>query len=97
MSPFANHFKVFDGLGGADHADGIAGAGDGVAIPGPGVFLAVDVDEVLAGEVPPAFSGAVDEGFFEFGSGGFGRFFIGAAEGGEDGEAEEGGPEGRAG
>ncbi len=97
VSPFANHFEVFDGLGGADHANGIAGAGDGVAIPGPGVFLAVDVDEVLAGEVPPTFSGAIDDGFFEFGGIGSRRFFIGAAEGGEGGEAEEGGPEGRAG
>ena len=97
VPPFADHFEVFDGFGGADDADGVAGAGDGVAIPGPGVVLAVDVNEVVAGEVAPAFSDAIDEGFFELRGIGGGGFFVGATEGGEDGEAEEGGGEGRAG
>ena len=95
VHPFTDHFEVLDGLFRTNDADGIAGAGDCVAVPGPGVFLAIDVYKVLSGEIAPTFSGAINEGLFEFGCGGVGSFVFGAARAGEKREAEHGSAQGQ--
>lgn len=60
MHPFADEFEVFDGSLGADDTDGLAGAKGVTLFPGPGIGLAVDVDEVGFPEWFPPGSGAID-------------------------------------
>ncbi len=52
--PLTEQFKINERLMRADHSDGFAGAESVASFPAPGVFLAVHILEVLAGELHPA-------------------------------------------
>ena len=85
--PLTEQFKINERFMQADHPDGLAGAESVASFPAPGVFLAVYILEVLAGELHPVvfFAGRWCRGFL--GSSFFdGRLRSGLGTGGIDGD-----------
>lgn len=61
MTPLRDQLDVRVGRFRSDHADGFARATGHSVRPGPGIRIAIDVDEVFFAQRDPTRAGAVDE------------------------------------